>query len=55
MKTRAAFFLVSIVAALLTVHLHAQTIQGAPGTIDYQGKALDATGNVLAPTTPTNY
>ena len=55
MKTRAAFFLVSIVAALLTVHLHAQTIQGAPGTIDYQGKALDATGNVLAPATPTNY
>ena len=55
MKTRAAFFLVSIVAALLTVQLHAQTIQGAPGTIDYQGKALDATGNVLAPTTPTNY
>ena len=46
MKTRAAFFLVSIVAALLTVELHAQTIQGAPGTIDYQGKALDATGNV---------
>lgn len=31
------------------------TVAGAPTTIDYQGKALDATGNPLANTTPTNY
>lgn len=31
------------------------TVTGAPTTIDYQGKALDASGNPLANTTPTNY
>lgn len=35
--------------------LPAQTIGGAPNTIDYQGKALDAQGAVLAPTTAANY
>ena len=35
--------------------LLAQTIGGAPNTIDYQGKALDAQGAVLAPTTAANY
>lgn len=35
--------------------LQAQTIAGAPATIDYQGKALDSSGNPLANTTPTNY
>ena len=35
--------------------LQGQTIAGAPTTIDYQGKALDSTGNPLANTTPTNY
>ena len=33
----------------------AQTVAGAPATIDYQGKALDSTGNPLANTTATNY
>jgi hypothetical protein len=55
MKTSAALLLFSIAAAGLTVSARAQSVQGAPGTIDYQGKALDATGAVLAPTTPTNY
>jgi microcystin-dependent protein len=55
MKTSAALLLFSIAAAGLTVAVRAQAVQGAPGTIDYQGKALDATGAVLAPTTPTNY
>ncbi len=35
--------------------LQAQTVAGAPATIDYQGKALDPAGNPLAPTTPANY
>ncbi len=30
-------------------------VAGAPTTIDYQGKALDATGSPLANTAPTNY
>lgn len=55
MKTSAALLLFSIAAAGLTVSARAQAVQGAPGTIDYQGKALDATGAVLAPSTPTNY
>jgi microcystin-dependent protein len=55
MKTSAALLLFSIAAAGLTVGARAQAVQGAPGTIDYQGKALDATGAVLAPSTPTNY
>lgn len=55
MKTSAALLLFSIAAAGLTVAARAQAVQGAPGTIDYQGKALDATGAALAPTTPTNY
>ena len=33
----------------------AQTVAGAPTTIDYQGKALDSVGSPLANTTPTNY
>ena len=47
-----------VLAALLVGHvpsLPAQTIGGAPNTIDYQGKALDAQGAVLAPTTAANY
>jgi|GEM_PF-721221 len=47
-----------VLAALLFGHvpsLPAQTIGGAPNTIDYQGKALDAQGAVLAPTTAANY
>jgi len=55
MKTSAALLILSIAAAGLTVAARAQAVQGAPGTIDYQGKALDATGAVLAPATPTNY
>lgn len=35
--------------------VQAQTVAGAPTTIDYQGKALDAAGSPLANTTPTNY
>jgi microcystin-dependent protein len=38
-----------------TAPLQGQTVAGAPTTIDYQGKALDATGSPLANTTPTNY
>ena len=46
----------AVVLALIIPPLaSAQTIGGAPNTIDYQGKALDAAGNVLAPTTATNY
>ncbi|MBM3866124.1 MAG: tail fiber protein [Verrucomicrobia bacterium] len=55
MKTSAALLILSIAAAGFTIAARAQAVQGAPGSIDYQGKALDATGNVLAPTTPTNY
>lgn len=55
MKTSAAILILSIAAAGLTVTARAQSVQGAPSTIDYQGKALDATGAVLAPSTPTNY
>jgi microcystin-dependent protein len=33
----------------------AQTVAGAPTTIDYQGKALDSVGSPLANTTPTNF
>ena len=47
-----------VLTALLLGHcpsLPAQTIGGAPNTIDYQGKALDAQGAVLAPTTAANY
>lgn len=36
-------------------HVQAQTVAGAPTTIDYQGKALDSSGSPLANTTPTNY
>ncbi len=43
-------------AALLAVSPgRAQTVAGAPATIDYQGKALDATGAPLANTAPANY
>ena len=35
--------------------VQSQTVAGAPTTIDYQGKALDSSGNPLANTTPTNY
>jgi microcystin-dependent protein len=35
--------------------VQAQTVVGAPTTIDYQGKALDSVGSPLANTTPTNY
>ena len=47
-----------VLTALLLAHvssLPAQTIAGAPNTIDYQGKALDAQGAVLAPSTAANY
>ena len=47
-----------VLTALFLGHvpsLPAQTIGGAPNTIDYQGKALDAQGAVLAPTTAANY
>ena len=30
-------------------------IEGPPNRIDYQGQVLDSSGNVLAPTAPTNY
>lgn len=33
----------------------AQVVAGAPGTIDYQGKALDATGAPLANSSPANF
>ena len=33
----------------------AQTVAGAPTTIDYQGKALDSVGSPLANATPTNF
>src|SRR5688572_17417410 len=42
-------------ALVFAVPGRAQTVAGAPTTIDYQGKALDASGNPLANTTPTNY
>jgi len=35
--------------------VQAQTVAGAPGTIDYQGKALDSSGSPLANSSPTNY
>ncbi len=31
------------------------TVAGAPATIDYQGKALDSAGGLLAPVSATNY
>lgn len=45
----------AVVLLGLAPHVQAQTVAGAPTTIDYQGKALDSTGNPLANTTPTNY
>jgi microcystin-dependent protein len=50
--------LLAVFAAVLlglASHVQAQVVAGAPTTIDYQGKALDATGSPLANTTPTNY
>ena len=35
--------------------LRAQTVTGAPNTIDYQGKALDSTGALLSATSATNF
>ena len=55
MKTKAAMIRLLITFAALPVLASAQSVGGAPGTIDYQGKALDASGNALAPTTPANY
>jgi len=45
----------AVVLLGLAPHVPAQTVAGAPTTIDYQGKALDSSGNPLANTTPTNY
>ncbi len=55
MKLR--FCLAAAVALVLALNQvsHAQTVVTPPGLIDYQGKVLDATGNALAPSTPTNY
>ena len=50
--------LLAVFAAVLlglASHVQAQVVAGAPTTIDYQGKALDATGSPLANTAPTNY
>jgi microcystin-dependent protein len=56
MKLLRRFLPLAVVLALsLPPCASAQTIGGAPNTIDYQGKALDAAGALLAPTTPTNY
>ena len=56
MKLLRRFLPLAVVLALiLPPCASAQTIGGAPNTIDYQGKALDAAGAVLAPTTATNY
>ena len=55
MKTKAAIIRLLIAVVALPALAQAQSVGGAPGTIDYQGKALDASGNVLAPTTPANY
>lgn len=52
---RSSLVLAALLAAALLPQLRAQTVAGAPGTIDYQGKALDATGAPLANTTPANY
>jgi microcystin-dependent protein len=46
----------AVLLTLAPAFLRAQTVvAGAPSTIDYQGKALDATGSPLANTTPANY
>lgn len=58
MKSSLRSLPLAVLTALLLGHvpsLPAQTIGGAPNTIDYQGKALDAQGAVLAPTTAANY
>jgi len=45
----------AVVLLSFALPVQAQVVAGAPTTIDYQGKALDATGSPLANTTPTNY
>ncbi len=46
----------AVLLAFVPAVMRAQTtVAGAPATIDYQGKALDATGSPLANTTPANY
>jgi len=46
----------AVLLALAPAFLRAQTVvAGAPTTIDYQGKALDASGAPLANTTAANY
>ena len=52
LRLLAAFAVVLLGCAPL---VRAQTVAGAPTTIDYQGKALDSVGSPLANTTPTNY
>lgn len=55
---RRSVALVVLFALAATALVRAQTpatVAGAPTTIDYQGKALDSAGALLAPTSPTNY
>jgi hypothetical protein len=53
MKLRHA--LAALTLLLLRLPASAQTVVTPPNFIDYQGKALDSSGNPLAPSTPTNY
>lgn len=56
MKTSCSVFGLLLAVGLGVVSsLQAQTVAGAPATIDYQGKALDSSGSPLANTAPTNY
>lgn len=54
MKSTACSFSILLLLALAPL-ARAQTVAGAPATIDYQGQVLDTSGNVLAPLAPTNY
>jgi microcystin-dependent protein len=47
--------LAAVLACVPVALVRAQTVAGAPNTIDYQGRALDASGAPLANTTPANY
>ncbi len=47
--------LLAALALFASAPISAQTLQGPPAAIDYQGRVLDVNGNPLAPSTPTNY
>ncbi len=55
MKRYLHLLLIPVLIACGGVSARAQTVAGAPDYIDYQGKLLDASGDALSPTNPTNY